>query len=104
MTVRKAPRSPFDDAASPKVTPHERRALEALAGVYHSEGNYLNWHGVCSRCNLNPRQAKRAVRRLARKGLAEYGNGLWCPYEGTPAGSGYRCTESGYRAFEVLTQ
>lgn len=46
------------------------------------------------------KQESAEERSLARKGFAEYARGLWTD-DGTPAGSGYACTQSGRNALYV---
>lgn len=81
--------------ALPKVSAREMMALNALAGI--DEDHYLNFKSVARRSGLAPEFVRRSVRALARKGLAEYGKGLWTD-EGELAGSGYRATAAGRAA------
>lgn len=78
--------------ALPKVSEREMLALNALAGT--GEDYYLNFKAVARRSGLRPEYVRRSVRALARKGLAEYGKGLWTE-DGELAGSGYRATAAG---------
>jgi len=79
----------------PKVSEREMMALNALAGI--DEDHYLNFKSIARRSKLDLKYVRRSVRALARKGLAEYGKGLWTE-DGEPAGSGYRCTVAGRAA------
>lgn len=78
--------------ALPKVSEREMMALNALAGI--DEDHYLNFKSIASRSRLDPKYVRRSVRALARKGLAEYGKGLWSE-DGEVAGAGYRATAVG---------
>jgi len=79
------------------ISEREMKALNALASVYGHDGDYLNFDGIAGRSGLDRLHVRRTVRSLARKGLAEYGKGLWTD-DGTPAGAGYRCTAAGRKA------
>lgn len=85
------------------ISEREMKALNALAGVFGADGDYLNFEGVARRSGLDPKHVRRTVRALARKGLAEYGKGLWND-DGEPAGAGYRCTVAGFEAAEQPIQ
>ena len=69
----------------------EVKCLKKLAEHFYDEGNYLYFRAFKG---LPLKKVRRAVRSLARKGLAVYGRGLW--NDDGPAGSGYACTEKGY--------
>lgn len=77
------------------LPPHELLALIALDESYGSEGPYLCFAEIGSRAHLDRRQTKRAVRRLAKKGLAHYRGGLFTE-DGRVAGGGYCCTKAGH--------
>jgi Mn-dependent DtxR family transcriptional regulator len=79
----------------PSISGREMQALNALAGI--DEDHYLNFKAIARRSKLDPSYVRRSVRALARKGLAEYGKGLWTD-EGELAGSGYRATAAGRAA------
>lgn len=81
------------------MSPNEMKALKALAEAYseYEEFCFLNFKGIAARSGLEPRLVRRTVRSLARKGLAQYGKGLWTS-DGELAGSGYCCTKAGYAA------
>lgn len=80
---------------APSISEREMKALNALAGT--GEEYYLNFKSVARRSGLDPQHVRRSVRALARKGLAEYGRGLWTE-DGELAGSGYRATPAGRAA------
>ncbi|WP_439357734.1 hypothetical protein [Bradyrhizobium sp. DASA03007] len=82
----------FADMSIP-VSERELKALRALGQVYADDGNYLSFRGIAQRSGLDPSHVRRSVRALARKGLAEFGKGLWC--EDGPRGAGYCCTHDG---------
>lgn len=84
-------------APAPSISEREMKALNALAGIYGSEYGYLAFKSIARRSGLDPSHVRRSVRALARKGLAEYGKGLWTD-DGELAGSGYRCTDAGFKA------
>lgn len=75
------------------LNPTERKVLAALVPSYGDFG-YLNFKGIASRTRLTRKEIRRACRSLARKGLAEYGRGLWSD-DGEVAGSGYSATKAG---------
>lgn len=79
----------------PSVSEREMKALNALAGI--CEEHYLNFKSIARRSGLDLIHVRRTVRALARKGLAEYGKGLWTE-DGEMAGSGYRATAAGRTA------
>jgi hypothetical protein len=81
--------------AAMSISEREMQALNALAGI--DEDHYLNFKAIARRSGLRPEFVRRSVRALARKGLAEYGKGLWTD-EGELAGSGYRATAVGRTA------
>lgn len=85
------------------MSPNEKQALAALASAYvESDGFcYLSFAGIASRSGLDPKLVRRTVRSLARKGFAQYCRGLWTE-DGEVAGSGYACTQAGYKAMETV--
>jgi hypothetical protein len=83
---------------APKLSERETLALNALAGCYNDDGNYLPFATIAARSGLDPKHVRRTVRSLARKGYAAYGRGLWRWDDGGPAGAGYCCTAAGYAA------
>jgi hypothetical protein len=84
-----------------KVSEREYKILETLADAGgNDEFGYLSFAGIASRSGLDRKIIRRSVRALARKGLAEYGRGLWTE-EGTLAGSGYCATRAGIAFFEA---
>lgn len=85
------------------ISEREMKALNALARAYSEEFGFLNFAGVADRSGLDPKHVRRSVRALARKGLAEYGRGLWSE-DGEVAGAGYRCTDAGYKAASNPTE
>lgn len=82
----------------PALSDRETLALNALAGCYMDEGNFLPFASIAERSGLELKHVRRTVRALARKGFAAYGRGLWGWSDGRPAGAGYCCTAAGYAA------
>ena len=80
--------------AFPSVSKREEQVLRALAGCDSEDFGYMSFDGIAQISKLARRHVRRTVRALARKGLTEYCRGLWTE-DGTPAGSGYRCTQFG---------
>ncbi|MFC5423014.1 hypothetical protein ACFPOB_26040 [Bosea eneae] len=76
-----------------RLSERERKALAALCEV---EGDFafMSFASIARRSGLHAGDVRRSVRALARKGMAQFGKGLWCD-DGRPAGSGYCATESG---------
>jgi DNA-binding MarR family transcriptional regulator len=85
------------DAA--KLNKSECAALQALALRYASEESILFFRGVANLTGLTEAQAKRAVRSLARKGLAEYERAF--DLDGRICGSGYQCTQTGKLTYDA---
>jgi 1,4-dihydroxy-2-naphthoyl-CoA synthase len=79
-----------------KLRPETIKVLKCLADNYDTyEGfHYHTFNGICSETSLNRPTVRRACRLLTRKGLAQFGRGLWTE-DGTPAGSGYAATSAG---------
>ena len=80
-----------------KLSEREAKALRALANYYNHDGNHLCFAAIAEEAQMPIKQVRRTVRALARKGLAQYGRGLFTA-EGDMAGSGYCCTAAGYAA------
>lgn len=73
----------------------ERKCLKVLAEHYGLDSNYLYFIHIMDVTKLTRGEVRRAVRSLARKGLAEYRRGLWS--DDGPAGAGYCCTKEGFK-------
>ena len=80
------------------MSPNEKKSLTALAERYSADFGYLHFSTIATESGLDRSLVRRTVRSLARKGLAEYSNGLWTD-EGTPAGAGYRVTQAGLHIY-----
>lgn len=77
-----------------KIGTQESQALKVLASGYSEcEPLYFYFKSVAKKSGLSESQARRAVRSLARKGLAEYSI-LWDD-DGHVMGSGYCCSRLG---------
>lgn len=87
------------------MSPNERKVLKALAEAYsdYEDFCFLSFAGIASRSDIDPKKIRRSVRSLARKGLAQYGRGLWTD-DGEVAGSGYACTKAGALAIEDMSE
>lgn len=71
----------------------ERKILEYLADESGDYG-YCNFGAIHAETRIDRKAIRRACRSLTRKGLAQFGKGLWTE-DGEPAGSGYAATEAG---------
>ena len=78
------------------LTDARERVLKHLVKSYRedSEFCYSSFRGIMFGTNLDRQTVRNACRALARKGLTEYGRGLWSN-DGMVAGSGYRITAAG---------
>ncbi len=77
-----------------KINERERLCLEVLMECYSDEGmGYVVFRPIIKDTGLTRPEVRRAVRSLARKGLAHYSNALWS--DDGPMGAGYCCTEAG---------
>lgn len=85
-----------------KLTPDQRAALSALgsARCAYWEG-YLSFRAIAKRSGIPVTSVRRTVRRLAKKGLAEYGSGLFTE-DGEVAGSGYCITPAGLALLQAI--
>ena len=79
-----------------KVSEREQAVLNILANHYENdEANCLYMSYIANELKLEISQVRRAVRSLARKGLAILERGLM-DYDGYLQGGGYRSTSGGY--------
>jgi hypothetical protein len=80
------------------MSPKMRLCLNALAELSGTfcdcDYTYAGFQPIMARTGLCRAEVRRSVRALARRGLAEFGKGLWTE-DGYPAGSGYRPTAAG---------
>ena len=83
------------DAMSPTM----ERCLQRLADLreIYSADNAFTFATIGHGLGLDRPTIRRAVRALARRGLAEYLRGLTTE-DGDFAGAGYRITDAGYKA------
>lgn len=72
----------------------ETKVLKVLAADRHDDFGYRAFKFLQRRTRMNRARVRRACRSLSRKGLAEYGRGLWNE-DGEPGGSGYAATSAG---------
>jgi hypothetical protein len=81
------------------INENESKVLDALsAGEDSYSGHaYFSFAALMSKTRLDRKAVRMACRSLARKGLAEFGKGLWSD-DGEPAGSGYAITKAGVSA------
>lgn len=79
-----------------RLNENERKVLGELPPW---DDSYVSFAYLSSNTGLDRKAVRRACRSLARKGLAEYGRGLWND-EG-PAGSGYCATKAGVAATDT---
>lgn len=78
-----------------KIGETERKCLRLLVEAFSEpEHCILFYRHFTKRANINLTQARRAVRSLARKGLAEYSTAWDCD-DGKVMGSGYMATHAG---------
>lgn len=71
----------------------ERSILLIMADAEPDMG-YFGFDTLSKRTAIEKRLVRTDCRRLARKGLAKFGRGLWTD-DGEPAGSGYAITDAG---------
>lgn len=77
-------------AFSGKLNDREGAVLACLKDAHDGMGgfSYLAFAPIQAETGLTRKDVRRACRSLTRKGLAEFGSGLWTEV-GYPAGSGY---------------
>lgn len=85
-----------------KVNDKELAVLRIIAEDY-DDVDWRAWYmrGIAKELKVEIPQVRRALRSLARKGLAAYERGLF-DEDGQVAGSGYRCTKAGFELVEKL--
>ena len=78
-----------------RLNPIETKVLAALVSGFDPESSFYSFAVIMETSGIGDRKAvRRACRSLARKGLAQYGSGLWTE-DGAMAGSGYAATKAG---------
>jgi len=82
-----------------KMLKSHQAVLKALA---EDEGYFFNFANLSFNAKMERKEVRRIVRHLARRGLTEFGKGLWTE-DGEPAGSGYRITAAGIEALGPTT-
>jgi Mn-dependent DtxR family transcriptional regulator len=75
------------------LTELEAKTLTAWKGSDPDYG-YLSFDQIAHRSGVERYRVRRFVRALARKGLVQYGRGLWSD-EGDMRGAGYGLTTAG---------
>jgi hypothetical protein len=90
-----------------RLTELEQKALVALA---EGRDAYAPWGHACYSFKaiaaiggIETHLVRRAVRRLARRGLAEFHKGLWSE-DGEPRGAGYGLSKAGCDALDALVE
>ena len=80
-----------------RLTSKDKIVLHTLDEAYgeYDGGAFFSFDAITQRTKLNRREVRLSCRRLKRKGLAEFGKGLWND-EG-PAGSGYAVTSQAHK-------
>lgn len=78
-----------------KISHRQHKVLVVLVEAHKYDLNCLYIHYLADKAGLTHREARLAVRALARKGLAELVRGL-VDADGFLAGSGYRATNIAY--------
>ena len=71
------------------------KCLLALGELTSPEGFCHGFNILSEETGIERRKVRLSVRRLARKGFAEYHKGLWNEHSGEPAGAGYCITFEG---------
>lgn len=81
----------------------ELKVLRALDAHYDDTWSFgfVSFRTVCKRTKLPRAVVRRYCRSLARKGMAEYANGLFTE-DGEMAGAGYSATRAGHVALQIL--
>lgn len=79
-----------------KLSEAHKKVLAALAESYNDYEDfcYSNFQRLIADTGLDRATVRRSCRFLTRKGLAQFGRGLWTE-DGEPAGSGYSATKAG---------
>lgn len=75
-----------------ELSPDHKKVLAVLADSY--DGLYYNFAHIESETGLPRKRVRFICRFLARRGLAQYRNGLMDD-DGGVAGAGYRATKAG---------
>jgi hypothetical protein len=83
-----------DMAQKQKLTDDERRVLQFLADEAGGDYGFFGFNPLMRETGFDRKRVRRACRSLRRKGLTEFGRGLWSD-DGEPAGSGYGATRAG---------
>lgn len=83
----------------PVLSDRERRCLIDMAEQLAPDF-YWPFSLIQERCAVEPGDARRVVRALARKGMTQFRRGLFTE-DGEVAGSGYGVTDAGYAFAEA---
>jgi hypothetical protein len=95
--------NPSEGRSSTKLREPHSRVLAVLAdGYYGSEWCFYHFAHIVAETGFDIKQVRKSCRYLARKGLAQYGRGLWTE-DGEPFGSGYAATAAGNALVEERT-
>ena len=85
-----------------KLVGFEKQAFSAWVGTY-SDFDILSFSRVAYRAGMQKDKVRRAVRGLARKGLAHFCNASWTD-DGEFSGAGYGLTEKGRALLESMKE
>lgn len=83
-----------------KLCGFEKQAFSAWAET-DPDFDILSFRSVAQRANMPQAKVRRAVRGLARKGLAKYCRSSWTD-DGEPYGAGYGLTQAGRAMLENM--
>jgi DNA-binding MarR family transcriptional regulator len=80
-----------------RLNENQRLCLVTMAEYLSEceEGHYMSFSPIIEKTRLDRKTVRRSIRALARKGYAEYANGLQ-DMDGEFRGAGYRPTEKGF--------
>lgn len=86
------------------MLPHHKKVLRALEVETRPNGKMCSgFANIAAQAEMNDiPEVRRIVRRLARKGLAEYHKGLCDPDDGEFCGAGYCITERGIALLDAM--
>lgn len=77
-----------------RLNANETKVLRALVEVWCADAGFCAFVYLGEETKLERKDVRRACRALRRKGLAEFGAGLWSE-DGEMRGAGYAATKAG---------